>query len=256
MSDPAGWHDIGESAWAWVLEQVCWADDGTVSLPMTVDDEGPGEVDEFPDSTHSGIGGLAFALAEIHLARPWTTSEQRLATGIVATIESHLRARVEPSYGVGLAGDATALRLLDPGREEGALARLEDLAGPDGWGTTLFDAYAGAVTDLLLRQRRCSPRCRCGAVKNTPRWRRVRARRSSRRRSRTRPGCGGTCTRGAAMRCLSYSHGAAGVATALATAGHRLGRQDWIDAALQGPSTSSQCRTSLDAATWGSAPPT
>ena len=58
--------------------------------------------------------------------------------------------------------------------------------------------------------------------------------RSSRRRSRTRPGCGGTCTRGAAMRCRTTPRGCP-AATALATAGHRLGCRHWIDAAFGAP---------------------
>ena len=44
--------------------------------------------------------------------------------------------RIEPSLYDGLAGDATALRLLAPGSERVALQRLADLRTPAGWDTT------------------------------------------------------------------------------------------------------------------------
>ena len=51
----------------------------------------------------------------------------------------------------GWAGDVTALRLLAPGSEQAALARLAELVTPVGWNTTLeLDPGSVApVTDLV-----------------------------------------------------------------------------------------------------------
>src|SRR5215472_8080288 len=113
------YRELGEAAWAWVLGQV--RDDEGPWLPEVVTGDGqsagPG-ADR--DSVYAGIGGLAPVLAEIGQYRPLTDAEQALAAAIVARLCSVVPARTEPSLYDGLAGDATALRMLAPGTEQAA----------------------------------------------------------------------------------------------------------------------------------------
>lgn len=136
MAAGAGYRELGEAAWAWVARQV--QDDAGPWLPEEVPEDGP-PAGPGPDrdSLYGGIGGLAPVLAEIRQYRVLTDSEESLAAGIVARLLAMVPTRTEPSLYVGLAGDATALKLLAPGREQGALARLAELttaqAGPPRW---------------------------------------------------------------------------------------------------------------------------
>ncbi len=72
---------------------------------------------------HSGIAGLAPALAEIRLARGWTDEEQALADGIVDRIRHRTAAETDVSYFLGLTSGIGA-----PGC---AGCRDHGLAGPD-----------------------------------------------------------------------------------------------------------------------------
>jgi hypothetical protein len=92
---------------------------------------------------YAGIGGLAPVLAEIGQCRALTGTEQALAAGIVARLGAVAPARAEPSLYDGLGGDVTALRLLAPGREQAAVARLAELMTPLGWHTTLRTVHTG-----------------------------------------------------------------------------------------------------------------
>ena len=144
------YRELGEAAWAWVLGQV--RDDEGPWLPYVVAGEGPpaGPAAD-RDSVYAGIGGLAPVLAELGQYRALTGTEQALADGIVARLGAEVPARTEPSLYDGLAGDATALKLLAPGSEQAALARLAELITPMGWPTTL-EAEPGStapVTELI-----------------------------------------------------------------------------------------------------------
>ena len=123
------WQEVGEAGWAWTLGHVRYDDEGRLP-PVAVDDAGAGEPDKWPDGLHSGIAGLALALAEVRLTREWNDSEQRLATGIVAA--SGPFERLEASYFDGLAGDAIALRVLEPGAEDVAVRRISTSSRPTG----------------------------------------------------------------------------------------------------------------------------
>ena len=70
---------------------------------------------------------------------------QALAHGIAARLGTQARTRTEPSLYDGLAGDATALRMLEPGSEGVALRRLAELATPEGWETRVL-AERGIIT--------------------------------------------------------------------------------------------------------------
>ena len=226
---------MGEAAWSWVLGQVR-GDDGPWLPDVVRDDEpSPGPADD-RDSLYAGIAGLAPVLAEIRLSRALTEVEESLAAAIVARLSAMAPVRVEPSLFDGLAGDVVALRLLAPGQERIALRRLVELRTPAGWetvgnaevggsgpftdlvmgtaGVVLAAAWAGGDLaaevmsgggEALLR---CAERTEAGLD-----W-------------RMRPGYPSSSP--------NYSHGTAGVATALTIAGQALGRDDFLDAARQG----------------------
>jgi hypothetical protein len=234
MSDPAAWRDTAESAWSWVRDQVQWDGDSPPWLPMTVGDDGAGEPDEFPVCLHSGIGGLAFVLAEIGLTRPWTDGERRLADGIVAAIRAELPGKTEPCYGLGLAGDAVALRLLAPGSESAALERLEALAEPNGWPSTVFPGHQGPVTDLLLGNAGVALTALWMEADRTNGLATTAAEAVMAVAEDVDPGLRWMMYPGYPGEMPNYSHGTSGVVAALASSGARLGRTDWLEAAVQG----------------------
>lgn len=214
---------VQDDAGPWLPEQV--TGDGPPAGP------GPDR-----DSLYAGIAGLAPVLAEIRQYRALTDAEQSLAAGIVARLLAMAPARTEPSLYAGLAGDVTALRLLAPGSEQAALARLAELATPPGWPTTLElePGSVAPVTDLIQGT---------AGVVLTAVW-------------AGGPGAhgiaetGGQALLGAAdllddgldWRMLpgyrsstpNFSHGTAGAASALAVAGTALGRAGFVTAAERG----------------------
>ncbi|WP_426512364.1 lanthionine synthetase LanC family protein [Dactylosporangium sp. McL0621] len=129
---------LGEAAWAWVLDQIGESDGPW--LPVSV----PGDRDEYRDSFYAGIAGLAPVLAEIRQYRALTDAESALAAGIVARLERQIPTRTDVSLFDGLAGDATALRLLTPGRESAAVARILSLPPP-----AYHDVISGTAGVLL-----------------------------------------------------------------------------------------------------------
>ena len=229
------YRELGEAAWAWVLGQVR-GDEGPWLPEVVPDDEPPAGPGTDRDSVYAGIGGLAPVLAELRRARTLTGAEQALAAGIVARLCAEVPGRAEPSLYVGLGGDVTALRLLAPGSEQAALARLAQLMTPLGWDTTLqiVPGSAAPVTDLGLGG---------AGVVLAAIW-------AGGEHARGIAATGGQALLGAAdqteggldwarapgmsSRAPNYSHGTAGVATALAIAGATLGRADLIAAAAQG----------------------
>ena len=144
------YRELGEAAWAWVLGQV--RDDEGPWLPEVVAGDGPpAGPGADRDSVYAGIGGLAPVLAEIGQYRALTGAEEALAAGIVARLGAMVPARTEPSLYDGLAGDVTALKLLAPGSEQAALARLAALMTFTGWPITLEvePGSTAPVTELI-----------------------------------------------------------------------------------------------------------
>ena len=183
------------------------------------------------DSVYAGIGGLPLVLAEIRQSRALSGAEQALAAGIAARLSATAPFRADPSLYTGLGGDVTALKLLAPGGEQVALARLAALMTPAGWNTPRRwgparpcrerpgpgDCGGGPGRDLGGRgaaRAIAAPAVRpcCGRPTYCG-W----------------PGLGDAA--GLASRMPNYSHGTAGVAAALAIAGAELGRDDFIAAA-------------------------
>ena len=234
MTSTERWQEVGEAGWAWTLGHVRYDDEGHPSIPVAVDDAGAGEPDKWPDGLHSGIAGLALALAEVRLTREWNEAEQRLATGIVAALSAHAAERLEASYFDGLAGDAIALRVLEPGAEDVAVRRMLDIVTPDGWLSTEYEGDGKRVTDLVLGN---------AGVALTAIWADhalsdqivaaasdVLMRAAVADESGLRWYMNSLYTK----EMPNYSHGTAGVSATLAAAGVRLGRQDLVEAATRG----------------------
>ena len=229
------YRELGEAACAWVLGQVR-GDEGPWLPEVVPDDEPPAGPGPDRDSVYAGIGGLAPVLAELRRSRELTGAEQALAAGIVARLCAEVPGRAEPSLYDGLGGDVTALRLLAPGGEQAALARLAELMTPLGWNTTveLVPGSTEPVTDLVLGN---------AGVVLAAIW-------AGGEHARGIAGTGGQALLDAAdqteggldwamvpgwgSRMPNYSHGTAGVATALAIAGAALDRADFTAAAAQG----------------------
>jgi lantibiotic modifying enzyme len=187
------------------------------------------------DSLYAGIAGLAPVLAEIARHRPLTEVEQALATSVVARLAARVSSETEVSLYDGLAGDAMALRLLAPGHETPALRRLVDLMTPAGWPTTvdphgsaepLTDIIAGTAGIVLgavwAGGEHASPIAATGGEVLL------------RAADRSAAGLDWGTRPGVPFRMPNYSHGTAGVASALAVAGAALDRADFVDAATQG----------------------
>ncbi|MEU6225176.1 lanthionine synthetase LanC family protein [Streptomyces sp. NPDC047042] len=233
------YRELGEDAWSWVLDQVR-EDDGPW-LPETVSEDAARDGSDIApakdrDCLYAGIAGLAPVLAEIARYREPTDRERSLAAGIVARLSAKAEERTEPSLYDGLAGDVTALRLLAPGSESVALRRLAELATPDGWRTTVeFEAGSDApLNDIIMGS---------AGVVLTAVWAGGEFAESIattgceallRVADRTSAGLDWGIGATTVSRAPNYSHGTAGVASALAVAGKALGREDFVEAAVQG----------------------
>ncbi|MET7422944.1 lanthionine synthetase LanC family protein [Dactylosporangium sp. NPDC005555] len=225
------YRELGEAAWAWTLAHVHHDEDGPW-LPAEVTDGEPHPAPD-RDSLYAGIAGLAPVLAEIRLHRPLTGAETDLADAIVARLSAAAATRVEPSLYDGLGGDTTALRLLEPGRERVALDRLADLSTPGGWETTFTirpDSTA-PLTDVVMG---------AAGIVHTAAWAGRKDLMSTGGEAllqTAEPAEAGLNWRmwpGYRSSSPNFSHGTAGVAAALAVAGHLLGRSDFVDAAGRG----------------------
>jgi hypothetical protein len=230
------YRELGEAAWSWVVDQV--REDNGPWLPEVVADDQAAltePTDDERDSLYLGIAGLAPVLAEIRQSRALTGAERALAAGIVSRLSAMAAVRVEPSLYIGLAGDAMALKLLDPGRERVALDRLVELRTPTGWDTTDTTLHAtGPLTDVIMG---------AAGIVLTAAW-------AGGNDAAEIMVAGGDCLLATAeptgagldwriwpgyrSSTPNYSHGTAGVATALTVAGHALDRGDYLDAAVQG----------------------
>jgi hypothetical protein len=223
------YREIGESAWSWVLGQVS-QDDGPW-LPEPASAEAPAED---RDSLYAGIAGLAPALAEISLTRPLSETERTLGSGVVDRLSRMAAVRREPSLYDGLAGDLTALALLSPQAVEVPLRRLEELMTPDGWATTSGHGEGACLTDVVMGTAGVvmaavwvgGDRARTIAVTGCEALMRA--------ADATEGGLDWGMWPGAPSRGPNYSHGTAGIGSALALAGTAFGRPDWVQAAVLG----------------------
>jgi lantibiotic modifying enzyme len=233
--------ELAEAAWSWVLQQVKWDDLG----PWIPEAAGGEKPEEYRDGMHSGIGGLAHALAEIKLARPWTTDEQALATAVGNRIRSTIPSEASITYFDGLVSSIDVLTALGEAGSAIAVDRIAELATDDGWpenflqkpeyqpGAVANDATLGTAAVLMgavwaLRQgEKASPLAErtaevlLGEKEELPtglNWQFVS------RRFCVEP-------RGEMP---NFSHGLAGIAAMLAVAGVELERPDLVEAAQRG----------------------
>jgi len=230
VPEPGKYRELGEAAWAWVLGHV--RDEDGPWLPDVVRPGGSQPAAD-RDSLYAGIGGLAPVLAEIGCYRALSGEESALAGRIADRLARQAALRDEPSLYDGLAGDATALRLLAPGRETVAMQRLAELRTPAGWNTTV-DGEPAPATDVVMGSAGVvlaaawAGGASAEAIMTTGGEAILRV---------AEPSEGGLDWRmrpGHRSSCPNFSHGTAGVAAALAIAGHALGRADFVDAARQG----------------------
>jgi len=228
------YRDVGEAAWSWVTSQV--RGDRGPWLPDPVpDDQPPTGPAADRDSLYAGIAGLAPTLAEIRQSRALSDTEQHLADAVVARLCAQARTRTEASLYDGLAGDVTALAMLAPGTEAAPLQRLSSLMTPTGWPTTLGkDGSDGPFTDIVMGTAGVVLTATWAGGEHADEIAAGGGEALLAAADRTDAGLDWGSLPGAASRGPNYSHGTAGVATALAMAGAVLDRPDFVEAAVLG----------------------
>jgi lantibiotic modifying enzyme len=227
------YRELGEAAWAWVLGQVRGHDGPW--LPDAVDDDPPQPAED-RDTLYAGIAGLAPMLAEIARYRELDSTETALVAGIVDRLARQAADRREPSLYDGLAGDVAALRLLAPGREAVALDRLAELRTPAGWETTM-DVEPGSrapLTDVVLGSAGVVMAAAWAGGETAAAIMTTGGEAILRVAEPTDGGLDWRMFPGYRSSSPNFSHGTAGVGSALAVAGHALGRNDFVAAARQG----------------------
>jgi lantibiotic modifying enzyme len=228
------YRDVGEAAWSWVLSQV--RGDYGPWLPDTVpDDLPPTGPSADRDSLYAGIAGLAPVLAEITQNRALSETEQYLTDAVVARLSAQARTRTEASLYDGLAGDATALAMLAPGAEAAPLQRVAALMTPAGWPTTLGkDGSDAPLTDIIMGSAGIVLAATWAGGEHADEIAAGGGQALLAAADRTDAGLDWGSLPGAPSRGPNYSHGTAGIATALAMAGAVLDRADFVEAAVQG----------------------
>ncbi|GAA1866894.1 lanthionine synthetase LanC family protein [Asanoa iriomotensis] len=233
MSGASRYRELGEAGWAWVLGQVRH-DDGPW-LPEVVDDESPRPAGD-RDSLYAGIAGLAPVLAEIRRHRQLDGAETALAAGIVDRLGRASAVRTDPSLYDGLAGDVTGLRLLTPGRESVALDRLASLRTPAGWtpAPTIEAESHGPAADIISGSAGVMLAAAWAGGESASAIMTTGGEALLRVAEPTEAGLDWRMWPGYRSSNPNFSHGTAGVASALAVAGHALDRPDFVAAARQG----------------------
>jgi hypothetical protein len=228
------YRDVGEAAWSWVLSQV--RGDQGPWLPDTVpDDQPPAGPTADRDSLYAGIAGLAPVLAEITQSRALSDTEQHLSDAVVARLSAQARTRTEASLYDGLAGDATALAMLAPGTEAAPLQRVAALMTPAGWPTTSGkDGSDAPLTDIIMGSAGIVLAATWAGGEHAGEIAAGGGEALLAAADRTEAGLDWGSLPGAPSRGPNYSHGTAGIATALAMAGALLDRADFVEAAVQG----------------------
>jgi len=228
------YRDVGEAAWSWVLGQVR-GDQGPWLPDSVPDDRPPTGPAPDRDSLYSGIAGLAPVLAEITQRRALSDTEQHLADAVVARLSAQARTRTEASLYDGLAGDATALAMLAPGTESAPLQRVASLMTPTGWPTTLGkDGSDEPFTDIVMGTAGVVLTATWAGGEHADEIAAGGCEALLAAADRTEAGLDWGSLPGAPSRGPNYSHGTAGIATALAMAGALLDRPDFVQAAVQG----------------------
>ncbi|MGD9959294.1 lanthionine synthetase LanC family protein [Nocardioides sp.] len=242
MVDPDTYRSLAEASWAWVRSQVRGRG-SDLWLPSNPAQSEPGD---FPVGMHSGVGGLAHVMAEIRLSRELSPDELALGEGIAATLVGRIPQETEYDYFDGHVSTIGILTALGAPGSELAVARLLELATPDGWqpswlddDRTLPDGRCNDVTlgtaSVLLGAVWAARHGIPGALELADRastilvderletsagldWEFIPARFQRQRRGEM----------------PNWSHGLAGIAGTLAAAGVELDRADLVEAARLG----------------------
>ncbi|TCO33522.1 lanthionine synthetase-like protein [Kribbella steppae] len=127
--------ELGEAAWGWVLQQVQWDDAG----PWIPEAAGGDKPEEYREGMHSGIGGLAHALAEIKLTRVWSAEETALAGAIADQIRTAIPTETSITYFDGLVSAIGVLTALGEQGTPSALDRITELTMDNGWHESFLD---------------------------------------------------------------------------------------------------------------------
>src|SRR4051794_7254405 len=228
------YRSVAEAAWLWVLDHV--RDVEGPWLPESVvdgwEDAGP---EEDRDSLYAGIAGLVPVLAEIAQSRRLSEIERALATRITERLSAMASMRLEPSLYDGLAGDATALRMLSPVHVPVALRRLIDLMTSDGWATTArLDAPTAYLSDVVMGTAGVVMAATWLGGEEAETIALNGGEALLRAGDTTAAGLDWGWWPGAPSRGPNYAHGTAGVASALAVAGATFERPDLVHAAVLG----------------------
>jgi lantibiotic modifying enzyme len=240
--DPSTYRELAERAWAWVLTQVRQGDDGV----WLAEFPGQTEPGDSPHGMHSGVGGLAHAMAELRLTRPLAAAELALCEEIRETLIRRIPEETAYDYFEGLTSTIGVLTALRARGSELAVARLLELATPSGWPASWIgppravptgrcnDATLGTASVLLgalWAQRHDVP----GAAE-------LAEQAADLLMAEREPRDQGTYWPFIPLRFLTredvqmpnWSHGQAGISAALAVAGIALDRSDLVEAAASG----------------------
>lgn len=242
MVDGDTYRSLAEASWRCVLAQVRGEGD-ELWLPENPAQSAPGD---YPYGMHSGVGGLAHVISEIRLSRDLTPEEQALGEAIAATVRRRIPGTTDYDYFDGLVSTIGVLTALDAPGADLAVARLLDLATPDGWPPSWLDP------DRFLPHGRCNDATLgtasvlLGAVwavrHDLPGALELAEKASTvlvNERVETSSGLDWDFVPARFQRerrgqMPNWSHGLAGIAGALAAAGVGLGRPDLVDAARLG----------------------
>lgn len=221
--------DVAEAGWAWTLTAVRRDPDQL---------EGAG--------IHSGLGGLGLALAEVRRTRPWSDDEAALADEVAAAVRADVATATDASWFDGLPGHVEVLLALGAtgaGGADRAVTRLLDLATPTGWPTTVVGpprhAEDARINDVTLGTAAVLRAAVAAHAHGTPRAEELAVRAAEVLLAEVEAEDDGPtwpfvphrfrADRGREM--PNWSHGAAGVAHALADAGVALARPEWVELA-------------------------
>ena len=242
---PETYRSVAEASWRWVLDQVRWQDGPWIpaSVPVPAGTDPPSD----RDGLHSGVGGLAYVLAEIRLDRPWTAEEQSLADAIADRLRAAIPAQTDCSYFDGLVSSAGVLLGLEAAGTEHAVSRLAALAESDGWPQTFLGAprYAGKarIQDFTLGTAGVLLGALWARRHGVPGAGDMAEHAAAVLLAESEPGVTGTnwrmvptrfCANGPGPQMPNLSHGLAGIATTLALGGAELDRADLTAAARSG----------------------
>jgi Lanthionine synthetase C-like protein len=227
---PERYRDLAEAATRWVLAQVRYDEVGPW-IPESVTDPPAVRAPDYRDGMHSGIGGLGHLLAEVRRTRSWTDHEADLAAAVAERLRARTADLDDTTWFDGLVGDIGVLAALgEPGIEEcvDRLVEVTDREWPLCNDATLGKAavLVGALDALRAGVERARPLAERAVDVVLAEAEQTDAGLNWLFKPRHLVD--------EVVQMPNYSHGLAGIATALADGGAALGREDAVGAARRG----------------------